>query len=234
VALTNHQYNFIFLVGFLYYFIFDSTAPMSSFQPAATMFYTDIQTLRGLDTPVDYGSGIEYADGLAQAFAMSGIQIGLWLNGTAGCQDILDGTLNSKLHDLFRYLKHVPVPKIFLRVGYGTYHIIILYNYLQYSGFRIQKVESSTTRIPHPLSLCRTVIFRHFQIQFQIYLPAKTNLEINKKNSTTPLLDIPTVPTRTDEPFNRSSRRANNGIPIVTTRLPSSGIPGPPLASWKI
>ena len=42
------------------------TRPTAHFQPAATMFYTDIQTLRGLDAPVDYGSGIEYADGLVR------------------------------------------------------------------------------------------------------------------------------------------------------------------------
>jgi hypothetical protein len=83
------------------------------------MFYTDIQTLRGLDSPVDYGSGIEYADGLAQAFPRSGLQIGLWLKGTAGCQDILDGTLDQQIHRLFSYLQHVDVPKIFLRIGYG-------------------------------------------------------------------------------------------------------------------
>ena len=111
---------------------------MSTFQPAATMFYTDIQTLRGLDVPVDYGSGIEYADGLAQqAMSMmgnekildkdsgggggggTGIQIGLWLNGTAGCQDIANGHLHNNMHKLFKYLKHVPVTKVFLRVGYG-------------------------------------------------------------------------------------------------------------------
>jgi hypothetical protein len=83
------------------------------------MYYTDIQTLRGLDTPVDYGSGIEYADGLAQAFPHAGIQIGLWLNGTAGCQDILGGTLDRQIHRLFSYLEQVDVPKIFLRIGYG-------------------------------------------------------------------------------------------------------------------
>lgn len=86
--------------------------------PAATMFYADIQTLRGLDTPVDYGSGIEYADGLAQAFPDSGIQIGLWLNGTAGCHDVVRGQLDSQIRRLFAFLKAVDVPKVFLRVGY--------------------------------------------------------------------------------------------------------------------
>ena len=91
--------------------------------PAATMFYADIQTLRGLDTPVDYGSGIEYADGLAQAFPDSGIQIGLWLNGTAGCHDVVRGQLDSQIQRLFAFLKAVDVPKVFLRVGYGEFSL---------------------------------------------------------------------------------------------------------------
>lgn len=84
------------------------------------MFYTDIQELKGLDTPVDYGSGIEYAGALAEAFPKSGIQIGLWLNGTQGCRDINRGKLNSQLHHLFASLDELDVPKVFLRVGYGT------------------------------------------------------------------------------------------------------------------
>jgi hypothetical protein len=100
-------------------FYYSTTQPtLKSFAPAATMFYTDIQTLRGLDVPIDYGSGVEYAQGLAEAFPHSGIQIGLWLNGTAGCQDIVDGALDEKIHELYSYLHHVDVPKIFLRLGY--------------------------------------------------------------------------------------------------------------------
>jgi hypothetical protein len=37
---------------------------MSSFAPAAAMVYTDLETLRGLFRPSDYGSGVEYADGI--------------------------------------------------------------------------------------------------------------------------------------------------------------------------
>jgi hypothetical protein len=40
---------------------------MSSFAPAATMFYTDLEKLDGLTTPTDYGSGIEYADGIVDS-----------------------------------------------------------------------------------------------------------------------------------------------------------------------
>ncbi|KAL3940500.1 MAG: hypothetical protein SGBAC_004975 [Bacillariaceae sp.] len=82
------------------------------------MFYTDIQELRGLASPVDYGSGIEYAGALQEAFPKSGIQIGLWLNGTAGCQDIVDGVLDLEIKQMYKQLQKLHVPKVFLRVGY--------------------------------------------------------------------------------------------------------------------
>lgn len=37
---------------------------MSSFVPSVAMVYTDLKTLRGLVRPADYGSGVEYADGI--------------------------------------------------------------------------------------------------------------------------------------------------------------------------
>jgi len=37
---------------------------MTSFAPAVAMVYTDLKGLQGLDDPVDYGSGVEYADGI--------------------------------------------------------------------------------------------------------------------------------------------------------------------------
>lgn len=46
---------------------------MSTFAPAAAMVYSDIQTLRGLDKPVDYGSGIEYADGILDSLFPEGV-----------------------------------------------------------------------------------------------------------------------------------------------------------------
>ena len=123
--------------------------------PAAVMVYTDLQTLRGLDRPVDYGTGLEYADGaLHMAMASHphthtnnnyrrrhdsssnsdasllldvGLQIGLWLNGTAGCHDIVEGKLDHKIHQLVYYLGSTcPANKIFLRIGYGTFPLILL------------------------------------------------------------------------------------------------------------
>ena len=88
-------------------------------EPQATMVYTDIQTLRGLSSPVDYGSGVEFADGLATDFPNSGIQLGLWLNGTQGCMNIISGKLYDNVKALFHFLvRDLSTPKVFLRIGY--------------------------------------------------------------------------------------------------------------------
>lgn len=106
----------------------NSTEPRSSFYPAAAMVYTDIQTLRGLDAPVDYGSGVEYANGLVDSVLSQdvGLQIGLWLNGTEGCRDLVQGKLDKKVHVLLKYLETCPASRVFLRVGYGTYSVHVL------------------------------------------------------------------------------------------------------------
>jgi hypothetical protein len=85
------------------------------------MVYTDIQTLRGLSTPVDYGSGVEYGDGLVDSLFHRdsvGLQIGLWLNGTAGCKDVINGVLDKRVGQLVEYLQRTNAPRVFLRVGY--------------------------------------------------------------------------------------------------------------------
>jgi hypothetical protein len=91
------------------------------------MVYTDIQTLRGLNAPIDYGSGIEYASGLFQeqvspvAVDTVGLQIGLWLNGADGCRDIVEGRLHDKIRALVHYIGSTDdcrAETVFLRVGY--------------------------------------------------------------------------------------------------------------------
>jgi hypothetical protein len=96
----------------------ETSDSIDSLYPAATMFYTNISVLGGFDEPNDYGGGIEYAEGLAETFPGKGIQIGLWLNGTVGCQNIIEGKLDQQINKLYSYLGHLNVPKIFLRVGY--------------------------------------------------------------------------------------------------------------------
>jgi hypothetical protein len=99
------------------------------------MSYTDLQTLRGLSSPVDYGSGVEYANGmLALRYNDNGsfhnndsedhpflnLQLGLWLNGTIGCHDIVSGYLDDNISRLFHYLiLETPIPTMtYLRIGY--------------------------------------------------------------------------------------------------------------------
>ena len=88
--------------------------------PSIYMFYTDLQGLRGLHEPIDYGGGIQYANGLLSLTPNpAALQIGLWLNGTIGCHNILQGLLQSQIEKLFDYCIHqTTATKIYLRVGY--------------------------------------------------------------------------------------------------------------------
>ena len=86
--------------------------------PAAAMFYTDLRKLRGLDVPVDYGSGVEYADGILLQSGIPALQMGLWLGGVRGCRDLLRGKLEEELHRLMDYLVSCRAKRVYLRVGY--------------------------------------------------------------------------------------------------------------------
>mmetsp|Transcript_3811 Transcript_3811/g.10341 ORF Transcript_3811/g.10341 Transcript_3811/m.10341 type:complete len:452 (-) Transcript_3811:451-1806(-) len=102
-------------------YCFYSMSPMSSFFPSAVMAYTDLSSLRGLEKPTDYGSGIEYADGVIQNLFSGydvGLQIGLWLSGADGCDKINQGKMDGQIQKLVRYLEGSPASKIFLRIGY--------------------------------------------------------------------------------------------------------------------
>jgi len=95
----------------------------ADFWPAAAMTYTDAASLVGLGDPADYGSGVEYADGLLESAFPGGdvgLQIGLWLGGSAGCRDVLSGAggADDRIRELAEYLRDCSAPKIFLRVGY--------------------------------------------------------------------------------------------------------------------
>lgn len=94
---------------------------------AGYMVYTNLRHLRGLDAPTNYGSGIEYADGLLHLpddDHHKALQIGLWLHGTAGCREIVRGQLDAQIEQLFHYLmidcgrEDDDANKIYLRLGY--------------------------------------------------------------------------------------------------------------------
>lgn len=110
--------------------------------PPAFMAYTDIQTLRGLDRPADYGSGVEYADGILELIVSTrnsggrdhhhhhkkqrqggvavGLQLGLWLNGSEGCRDVVSRRLDSNIQRLVGYLSspRTAFDRVWLRIGY--------------------------------------------------------------------------------------------------------------------
>lgn len=94
---------------------------MASFAPAAAMVYTDLATLRGLDKPVDYGSGVEYGNGIFDSLFPNdvvGLQIGMWLNGVEGCDLINSGQMDEQIEKLSNYLRSCKASVVFLRLGY--------------------------------------------------------------------------------------------------------------------
>ena len=91
--------------------------------PAAFMVYSDLRTLAGLASPTDYGSGVEYANGLAELTTptnhnRAGLQIGLWLSGSDGCRAVVNGTWAGQVQNLVDYLSTAPFYRIFVRLGY--------------------------------------------------------------------------------------------------------------------
>ena len=101
--------------------------------PAAFMAYSDLATLAGLTTPTDYGTGVEYAKGLAEllqpmndvnyahtttATTTTGLQLGLWLGGADGCQAVVNGTWATQITRFVHYVATAPFYRVFVRLGY--------------------------------------------------------------------------------------------------------------------
>mmetsp|Transcript_3805 Transcript_3805/g.10308 ORF Transcript_3805/g.10308 Transcript_3805/m.10308 type:complete len:189 (-) Transcript_3805:1355-1921(-) len=159
-------------------YCFYSMSPMSSFFPSAVMAYTDLSSLRGLEKPTDYGSGIEYADGVIQNLFSGydvGLQIGLWLSGADGCDKINQGKMDGQIQKLVRYLEGSPASKIFLRIGYGAFGE---------EGAFILDMSYIMRRINN--SFLDFLMEIHFTF-ISFYM-------MNPQSLTIPVLDIPAIP----------------------------------------
>jgi len=94
--------------------------------PAAVMTYTNLSSLHGLSTPVDYGGGVQYASAAinprpgsgSDADQPLGLQLALDLGGLQGLKAIVNGTLDKNIRDLVAFLETTPAPRVFLRIGY--------------------------------------------------------------------------------------------------------------------
>ena len=110
------------VVGQDYYSTTNYTAALGPLAvPFGTMAYTSLRGgaaggLRGLWTPVDYGSGVQWASGLADHFNTSALQLGLWLVGA--CEDVANDLLSREIHQLALYLRSLAPSAVYLRVGY--------------------------------------------------------------------------------------------------------------------
>ena len=106
------------VIGQDYYSILNYTSAVG-FPPFGVMSYTALSSptgsLTGLKKPIDYGSGIEWTQGLADMYPDAIIQIGLYL---VDCEDdVINGKLDDKIESLAKYLSSLDTA-IYLRIGY--------------------------------------------------------------------------------------------------------------------
>lgn len=83
--------------------------------PAGVMFYAAIQTLSGLQYPVEYGAGFQDAPHLLKEYPASALQVGLYMvDASAG---VLQGKYDENIFLLGQWLKETRRP-VYLRIGY--------------------------------------------------------------------------------------------------------------------
>lgn len=83
--------------------------------PGGTMFYTSIQEMKGLEGPVEYGSGSQDGNALLKRYRLSVMQIGLYM--VDALDDTVAGKYDANLKVLARWIKRANRP-VYLRIGY--------------------------------------------------------------------------------------------------------------------
>lgn len=83
--------------------------------PAGVMVYTSIQKMDGLYDPVDYGSGDQHMQWLADEFPDSAIQIGLYMVGALDM--VTTGIYDDNIKKLAKFFNEQDRP-FYLRIGY--------------------------------------------------------------------------------------------------------------------
>ncbi|GMH56027.1 hypothetical protein TL16_g02043 [Triparma laevis f. inornata] len=86
-------------------------------QPITYMSYTNLTSLSGVFTPIDYGSGIQHAQALLNLQPGPNLNLGLWLGGLDGLLSIVNGELDYNINLLSKFVNNNPTSKIYLRIG---------------------------------------------------------------------------------------------------------------------
>jgi hypothetical protein len=89
--------------------------------PGGLMFYTSVQQLQGISTPITANSGTWDFPVKFTSYPDLAVQIGLWMSGTTGSEDDLDridnGVYDTNLDTLGNWIRNLSRP-VYLRVGY--------------------------------------------------------------------------------------------------------------------
>ncbi len=80
------------------------------------MSYISLNATAGLESPNEYGAGVQFAWGLKENFPFSSLQIGVYL--VDQCKDIVLGKLDSNIENLVKFAQKIAPSNIYLRIGY--------------------------------------------------------------------------------------------------------------------
>ena len=89
--------------------------PIPFGQMVYSTLHSGAQELSGLWEPIEYGSGIQWSDGLLSSFPGSSIQLALYL--VRQLEAINQGNFDSLIHQLTNYIKNTKAP-FYIRIGY--------------------------------------------------------------------------------------------------------------------
>lgn len=127
----------------------------SNTQPFGLMAYTALRNqygdLAGLMNPIDYGSGIEWAQGLMEKYPSSSIQLGIWL--VDQLELVVHGQLDAPIHSLIQFVNQSSTTPFYIRLGYEFDSVENNYNPNVYQQMFQYVVKKVCSEVYNPLLL---------------------------------------------------------------------------------
>ncbi|GMH97257.1 hypothetical protein TrVE_jg6329 [Triparma verrucosa] len=142
------------------------------------MSYTNLTTLSGVFSPIDYGSGIQYAQGLLDLQPGAKLNLGLWLGGLDGLKSIVAGDLDSNIRRISEFATSNLGSKIYLRIGYEFDNPQFNYQTSPPSDLYIrayQHISSSLRDLPNIIKVWHS--YAQFPLNLDDYYPGDSHVD---------------------------------------------------------